>query len=431
MSLISQMLKDLDKRQGGVGEEQSLLINVRHVPRRRSLGGPILVFGLAVVIVGSAALVWTKFKPEGPPASKVVVAAAGPSTESAPSKTSQPAPSPDPADRSSPPAVTAPAPPSASEPTAPVPPLPLATRRILDSPPDSPAAPSVAPEKLASVPSPAPTPKSAVAQAPISTRVPASPTEPERAQKPASTPTPTPSSSGARAATAPTPSARTPIKKPAPVQPVLAEDRTVSQKQPPSMKVFSPQQRSQNAYRQAVALLQQGRATEAVENLKQALEYFLQNHAARELLARLLIDANHHSEATALLREGLKIAPSHTAFVMILARMQVSMGGKEIALQTLEQSLPLAGRDPQYHGFLAALLLDNGLHARAVEHYIVALQSDPVNPTWLIGIGISLEAINKSNDAAEAYQRAIATGRLTPQLTKFAERQLGKIREQR
>lgn len=197
------------------------------------------------------------------------------------------------------------------------------------------------------------------------------------------------------------------------------------------MKVFSPQQRSENAYRQAVALLQQGRAAEAMENLKQALEHSRQNHAARELLAGLLINADHNSEAAALMREGLTIAPSHTAFAVILARTQVSSGGKEIALQTLEQSLPLAGRDPQYHGFLAALLLENGRHAQAVEHYIVALQSDPLNPTWLIGIGISLEAINKSNDAAEAYQRAIATGRLTPGLAKFAEQQLSKIREQR
>ena len=427
MSLISQMLKDLDKRQGGVGEEQPLFIDVRHVPRRRSLGRLLWVFGLAVVVAASAALAWINFKKEGPPASKVVVAAVDPPTKSVPSKTLQAAPSPDPADRGSPPAVTAPAPPPASAPAAPVPPSPLASSRVLDSPPDSSAAPSVATEKPAPVPSPVPAPKSAAAQAPIAAP-PDKAAAPRSARVPAS---PTPPSSVARAAAAATPSAQAPITKQAPVQPVLAEDKTVSQKQPASMKVFSPQQRSENAYRQAVALLQQGRAAEAMENLKQALEHSRQNHAARELLAGLLINADHHSEAAALSREGLAIAPSHTAFAVILARTQVSSGSKKVALQTLEQSLPLAGRDPQYHGFLAALLLENGRHAQAVEHYIVALQSDPLNPTWLIGIGISLEAINKSNDAAEAYQRAIATGRLAPGLAKFAEQQLSKLRGQR
>ena len=50
-------------------------------------------------------------------------------------------------------------------------------------------------------------------------------------------------------------------------------------------------------------------------------------------------------------------------------------------------------------------------------------------PNWLIGVGISLQAENKLNDADLAFQRALDTGELSPEVAQFANQQLRQIRQ--
>jgi MSHA biogenesis protein MshN len=200
--------------------------------------------------------------------------------------------------------------------------------------------------------------------------------------------------------------------------------------QPQTVKIVSPKQRSENFYRQAISLLQQSRLTEAKQTLKQAIGADAANHDARLLLAELLVDANNNSEAAALLRNGLELAPGDSGLSMALARVQVANAAKGQALATLEQGLPNAGDNPEYHAFVAALMQTQGRHDEAAQHYITALRSDPSMPNWLVGAGISLQAGNQMRDAAEAFQRAIDTGELTVEVAQFAGQQLKWIREQ-
>jgi MSHA biogenesis protein MshN len=74
-------------------------------------------------------------------------------------------------------------------------------------------------------------------------------------------------------------------------------------------------------------------------------------------------------------------------------------------------------------------LQEQGHHDEAIKHYITALRSNPSMPNALIGVGVSLRAQNKMNDAAEAFQRAIDTGELTPEVAQFAAQQLKQIRQ--
>jgi MSHA biogenesis protein MshN len=201
--------------------------------------------------------------------------------------------------------------------------------------------------------------------------------------------------------------------------------------QPVSFKIVSPGQRSENFYRQAVSLLQQARVAEAKQVLRQAIGANAANHDARLLLGEMLVDANNNSEAATLLRHGLDLAPGNSGLSMALARVQVANATSEEALATLEQGLPNAGDDAEYHAFVAALMQNQGRHGEAVQHYLTALRSDPSMPTWLIGAGISLQAKNQMNDAAEAFQRALDTGELTAEVAQFASLQLKQMRQQR
>lgn len=210
------------------------------------------------------------------------------------------------------------------------------------------------------------------------------------------------------------------VEKAPPTTAALAERRPE--------KTVNSQQQSENQYKQAIALLQQGKGTEARRTLRQSLEASPGNVGARQLLVGLLVEGGDFEEASKLLREGLRLSPEQSTFSMTLARLQLERGDSKGGMLTLEQGLRSAGNDAQYHGFYAALLQGAERHEEAVRHYLVALRSDPGMPSWLVGIGISLQALGKDSDAAEAFQRAKDSGMLSPQLAGFVDQRLGQLR---
>lgn len=397
MSMINQMLKDLDQRQATAGDQQPVTEGVLLAsPARRSRQSPLLVLVLvAAVAAGIGAWAWSQYHKPGAPAPAVQVAAvtALPKAEPVPVQ---------------------PVPASASSPS-PIPSVPV-TQAASESlsKPSEPAAKTPQTAKPEAV---------AVRKDPVSapvvtaTRESDAKVSPEQAAaKPATTAMTTGKATR-------TPSAEVLAQaKPEPKSPAV---------QPSSFKVVNSKQQSENSYRHAVSLLQQSRVAEARQALRQAIAANSANHDARLLLAGLLVDANNNAEAAALLGQGLEIVPGHSGFSIALARLQVANGRVDEALSTMEKGVSSAGGDAEYHAYLAALLQKQGRHDEAVQHYITALRSNPSMPSWLIGVGISLQAINKTTDATEAFQRAIDTAELTPEVARFAGQQLKQIREQR
>lgn len=193
------------------------------------------------------------------------------------------------------------------------------------------------------------------------------------------------------------------------------------------IKSMSPQQRSDNQYKQALSLLQQGRVAEASDALTQALQEDPANHSARQMLAGLLIENRRSNEAMTILQDGVRIAPEQSGFMMALARLQIEAGDRNAALQTLEQGAKFAGNDAEYHAFYAALLQRNARHDEAVTHYLAALQADPANTSWLVGVGISLREQGRDTDAREAFERARMVGGMTPELAGFVDQRLSQL----
>lgn len=215
-------------------------------------------------------------------------------------------------------------------------------------------------------------------------------------------------------------------KKPAKAIKVSRRDKSA---EGASFKVVRPQQQSDNLYWKALSLLQQLKQVEAQQTLQEALSLNALNHSARQLLAELLLESGDQNEAESLLKKGLDLSPEQSSFSITLARLQATNGAGEDAISTLERGLPTAGDDPDYCAFLAALLQKKGRHSEAIGHYVTALRSNPTMPNWLIGIGISLQAENKLAEAEEAFQRAIDTGELSPEVERFANNQLKLIRQ--
>jgi len=193
------------------------------------------------------------------------------------------------------------------------------------------------------------------------------------------------------------------------------------------VKELTPQQQAENEFRKAGVALQMGRQADAMAGLEQTLKLDPRHAAARQTLVGLLLQAKRNDDAIRLSQDGLALDPAQTGLSMILARVQVEQGDLHAALATLERGLPHAGARADYHAFMAALLQRDKRNKEAIEQYTIALGSTPQSGVWWMGLGISLQAENRTADAREAFSRAKATNTLTPELQAFVEQKLQQL----
>jgi MSHA biogenesis protein MshN len=194
-----------------------------------------------------------------------------------------------------------------------------------------------------------------------------------------------------------------------------------------AIKTESPQQKAEHLYRQGLSALQQGRNTEAVPLLQQAVQVHPDGIEARQTLAVTLMMQGLGHEAEPLLKEGLQRSPGQTALSQLLGRLQLARGQLPQAQATLENALSLSSQDPQLHGLLALVSQRQGLHPKAASHFLAALRSDPAMPGWLTGLATSWEFMGMRTEAREALERALQSGRMSEDLAAFARQKLAQL----
>mgnify|MGYP002631546399 CR=1 FL=1 len=190
------------------------------------------------------------------------------------------------------------------------------------------------------------------------------------------------------------------------------------------VRQLTPRQRADAAYAKGAAALSQGLVDEARPAFEDALQIEPAYHPERQALVGVLLNARQPDEVSRLLQEGLQIAPAQYGFAMTLARLQMERGELDAATQTLSRSLEYAGTSADYIAFYAGLLQRQQKHAEAVVQFQRAFQLRNNVGVWLLGMGVSLEALGRRDDAQEAYRRAQASGNLSAELQAFAEQRL-------
>lgn len=205
----------------------------------------------------------------------------------------------------------------------------------------------------------------------------------------------------------------------APVSNVVPAGRVDKQ-----IKQVSVQQQADNEFRRASGLMQQGRVNEALAGYEAALQLDAGHDAARQAMVGLLLENKRNADAERVLQDGLKHNPKHSGFAMLLARLQVERNELALALETLQKALPYADQQPDYQAFVAALLQRQGRHKEAITHYQIALQLSPNSGVWLMGLGISLQAVQRNEEARDAFKRAIESRTLSAELQAFVKQQI-------
>lgn len=381
MSLINQMLQDLDKRGSGVVGSDTAHVQIRAVPEQGAKSR--LVFGGLLLTAILAAVVGWLFWRQAAPAAAKPVAPLQPAQQSALPRTGNLSMS-----------------------------LAIASDQLLQKKsevvpvPAVPAAPDLlAGKTLETKPAPLKSVTGALPDKPPAAVVQNAVQLPE-----VKTPsTPAPAKLGKS------------VKEPRDTR--VDEDNKVFK----PAKEVTPQQLTENVYRKALSLIDATQLPEAVGALEQVLQLNPKHAAARQTLVGLLLESKRQDDAVRRLQEGLSIDPAQLGMAMILARLQVERGNQRPALETLQRSLPHAADQADYQAFLAALLQREKRHKEAAEHYALALRAVPQNGLWWMGYGISLQADNRLPEAQDAFTRARASTMLSAELQAFVDQKLSQM----
>lgn len=375
MSLINQMLKDLDARRAVGATGSALPSEVRPFHPRRSSYVRMLAAAVVLLALGAGGALWYADAYLIPPPASPVLPAR-PIAQALPGQ---------------PPAV----------PEAAVQPSPSVS-------------PSTAPVAL---PEPAAAPAGRVPEAPDAAPAPAHRPAAASALKPVSKPAAAPARAPATAAESPPTAA-----------PLLPAARSARSSGGVSIEKSSPSgnvgESAELEYRRALAVINQGRTAESLDVLRTALRLNAAHLAARQLLLKLLIENKQLDEADGVLRAGLALHPGQIAWAMSLARLQLDRGDLASAWKTLEHSLPAAGSSADYQGFAGHLLQRQGRIGEAVDCYRLATRLAPTEGRWWLGLGLVLEADGRGAPAREAFANAKASGSLGADLQAYVEQKL-------
>jgi MSHA biogenesis protein MshN len=173
-----------------------------------------------------------------------------------------------------------------------------------------------------------------------------------------------------------------------------------------------------------MAAFRQGRSSEAVPAFQNVLRLDGHHVAARQALLSLLMEQGRWPEAQTLASEGLAVDPAQPGWAMIVARLQVEQGQVAAAQETLARHAAHGERSADYQAFHALLLQKLQRPKEAVDRFRVATGLRPSEGRWWYGLGLALEADQRTQEAREAFRQARETGNLPAELATALEQHL-------
>lgn len=191
--------------------------------------------------------------------------------------------------------------------------------------------------------------------------------------------------------------------------------------------VLSPVEIASRDYARALKMADRHDLAGAVVLLKKILDNVPEFHDARETLTVIYLKQKHYRQAQRLLGDGLRIAPEQVAFLNLQARLLVATGKRQRAIHLLQQHSPSIDTYPDYYAFLAALYQQNGDYLISAKLYDELVKIQPNNGLWWLGKAIGLNAYGQRGAALHAYKQAEVAPNLTPQLRAYVEEQIVKL----
>ena len=146
-------------------------------------------------------------------------------------------------------------------------------------------------------------------------------------------------------------------------------------------------------------------------------------------LAQAYQGAGQSAQLLAWLPAQVRQYPLDVELRMLLARAQLQSGAMAAAVATLSQHAPALSTEPGYHALLAASYQQTRQWAQSAAVYrrLVALR--PAQATWQLGLAIALEQLEQPAEAAKHYRLALQGQGLDESSRRFASERAGALKE--
>jgi MSHA biogenesis protein MshN len=190
----------------------------------------------------------------------------------------------------------------------------------------------------------------------------------------------------------------------------------------------TPAEQAEAQFRQGVAFLNQGRVSEAQEQFAAAIARYAPHLAARQALVSILIDRGRLDEARQVLEQGLTADPGNLQFATVLARIFVERRDYASAANALAVVRNAGESDADYQVLLGVVSQHQGRHADATSAFEKAASLKPQPATTWLAMGISLEASGRKPEALEAYRKSLAANSLSQEARGYAEARIRGLR---
>lgn len=184
---------------------------------------------------------------------------------------------------------------------------------------------------------------------------------------------------------------------------------------------------AKQAYKKALEPLQEGNYSKARHDLTEVVHQYPFHLKARETLVKLLLKHNELQQAYQYLKHALDKRPEDVGLVQLKARYYYQQNLLQKALDTLESiDPPELKQHTAYYAFTAALQRQLGNDQVAAQLYKQLLNVAPQRSQWWLGLGLAYEHSGQTNRAHQAYQKALDTGNLNPNLQAYVASKLNQ-----
>ncbi|MBP0602872.1 tetratricopeptide repeat protein [Aeromonas sanarellii] len=210
-----------------------------------------------------------------------------------------------------------------------------------------------------------------------------------------------------------------------------AEEAPAAPRKPGILKIetveLSASELAALAERKATTAMAKGQMQEAQDSYYEVLAHDPHNQGAREQLAGLLYGAGRLAEASQVLEEGLRLDPAQADLRLLLARVAIGSGERQKALDWLTGYQPELAGNLDYYATWAGLAQELGQPARASELYVRLLRQQPDQGRWWLGLGVAEDGQGHRQRALDAYRNAQLHGNLGEASTQWLEQRIAQL----
>jgi MSHA biogenesis protein MshN len=186
-----------------------------------------------------------------------------------------------------------------------------------------------------------------------------------------------------------------------------------------SRKKLSPKDLASKKMAQAEQAMLNQNIKEAEQYFEEILLIFPEHQAARKQLAALLYGRQEIQQAVNILAQGVQLTPENPEFRLMQARIYLDKGYQQEALATLK---PLSTTlNVEYQSLLATVAQSLKSYDVAKVAYTQLIKIQGNQGRWHLGLAISHDSLGEYQEAYSAYNNAINAYGLSESALSFAK----------